>query len=98
ALLQSCIRWGTDRLNLRRSIAILITYLLFIAVFGALGYLIVSKVITQAIHLAEKIPYYTMLLSEQWQNWNDSILAASEQLPIQLVNEITNQLDGSLDK
>lgn len=96
--LESIIRWCTGKLNMRRSLAILITYLLFITVFGALGYIFVSKVITQAIHIAEKIPYYSVVISEQWQKWNDSILAASEQLPLSLVNEITHQLDGTLDK
>src|SRR5690554_6265518 len=91
------IRWFNYRVKRSSRVwAVILFYSLFLALLGSIAYMFVSKGISQAIHVAERIPVYTMNFITLWESWLENIIAASEGLPLTLVVEINQQLDGLL--
>ncbi len=96
AIFAPLIRLLVDRLSFKRSWAVFTVFIVYLATLGLLSYLFISKVISQVIFIAERVPSYTVTFLNQWEEWSVKILEAAEGLPTSLVYEISEQLDGFL--
>lgn len=89
SLLQNKAKW-------KRSLSVLVIFLLFVMSIGIIGYFITTKVITEGIKIVENAPSYINEVNRVWRDMEQNITHASEDLPPELVNEISEQIDKFL--
>ncbi|MFC1942369.1 AI-2E family transporter [Chloroflexota bacterium] len=81
--------------GLKRSVSVLIAFLLLICIIGGLAYFVVTAVIDASIILFESTPYFLGKSLFQVQQWVEGII---EMLPLELQPEITKTLvEGGVD-
>lgn len=97
AIFDSSIRWLMKRISLKRKWAVLIVFMTYLLILCMTSYIFVSRGFGRILYTIERIPAYTLSFLEHWERWSENIIAASQGLPLSLINEINSQLDGMLD-
>jgi sporulation integral membrane protein YtvI len=94
--LEPVVRMFQERAKLKRSLSVFIVFLLFVTSIGIVGYFLTTKVITEAINLVENAPSYINEVNRVWRDFQSDLNNASEDLPPELVHEISMQVDKVL--
>jgi sporulation integral membrane protein YtvI len=87
---------GKFRINQR--LAVLAVFLSFLLFIGLSGYFITTKVITEAIKIIQNAPLYITEISNEWINVEEKLSVAAKDLPKEVVDEISIQVQGFLNK
>ncbi|MHC0037297.1 sporulation integral membrane protein YtvI [Pseudoneobacillus sp. C159] len=86
------------RLKLNDRLSVLITFISFLLFIGILGYFITTKVITEAIEILQNTPLYITEISNVWLKAQEKYASAAKDLPVEVVDEISKQISGFLNK
>lgn len=97
-LLEPLVKLLQKKLNIKRKLSVLLVFLLFVFFIGISGYFITTKVITEAIKLVEHAPQYINEITAAWLRIEADFSKAAKDLPQELVNEISNQVQAFLYK
>lgn len=97
-LLEPLVKLLQKKLNINRKLSVLLVFLLFVFFIGISGYFITTKVITEAIKLVEHAPQYINEITAAWLRIEADFSKAAKDLPQELVNEISNQVQAFLYK
>ncbi|WP_223700358.1 sporulation integral membrane protein YtvI [Sutcliffiella deserti] len=95
-MLEPLVRLFQVRANFKRSLSVFIVFLLFVTSIGIVGYFITTKVITEAINVIENAPSYINEINRVWRDIQLNLTNASEDLPPEVVEEISNQIEQFL--
>lgn len=87
-----------NKIKISRRVSVLITFLGFVLFIGLSGYFITTKVITEAIKLVENAPMYINEITKAWLRAETDFSNAAKDLPKDLVDEISNQIQAFLNK
>jgi sporulation integral membrane protein YtvI len=87
-----------ERYKVKRSLAIFIVFFLFLCLLSLSSYLIVTKIVTEAIDVVEHSPQYIKDVNELWLKFETKMNDASQDLPKELVKEISDHVNESLMK
>ncbi len=97
-LLEPLVKLLQKKLKIKRRLSILIVFLLFVFFIGISGYFITTKVIAEVIKLVEHAPQYINEITAAWLRIEADFSKAAKDLPRELVNEISNQVQAFLYK
>ncbi|MCQ6276974.1 sporulation integral membrane protein YtvI [Bacillus sp. V3B] len=89
--LEPLVRFIQKRTNLGRKITVSITFIAFVILIGFSGYVITTKVITEAINIVENAPRYVNDITNVWFDVQERFVEAAEDLPTELVHEINDR-------
>lgn len=87
-----------NKAKINRQISVLIVFLGFVFFIGLSGYFITTKVITEAIKIVEHAPQYINEITRAWLNAEENFANAAKDLPKDVVDEISNQVQTFLNK
>ncbi|WP_017753594.1 sporulation integral membrane protein YtvI [Calidifontibacillus oryziterrae] len=96
--LEPFVKFLEKKLKGRRKLSVLMVFLVFIFLLGLTNYFIVTKVYTEAIEFAENTPAYINEINKVWFKAEKQLMAASEDLPAEVVKELSNQVEEFLLK
>ncbi|WP_096199221.1 sporulation integral membrane protein YtvI [Bacillus sp. FJAT-45350] len=82
--------------KMKRNIAVMIVFTIFVCFIGLSGYFIVTKVITQSIELVENLPMYINDINRAWLNFQKDLEHTYADLPPELIWEINNHVNQTL--
>ncbi|MBU8907150.1 sporulation integral membrane protein YtvI [Desertibacillus haloalkaliphilus] len=85
------------RTKLKRNIAVMIVFSLFVCFIGLSGYFITTKAVTQAIQLVEHLPTHINDINRAWLNFQRNLEHTYQDLPPELVYEINSQVTSTLN-
>ncbi|MFO1445774.1 sporulation integral membrane protein YtvI [Bacillus sp. Bva_UNVM-123] len=97
-ILEPLIKILQKKLKIKRRFSVLIVFLLFVFFIGISGYFITTKVVTEAIKLVEHAPQYINEITTAWLRIEADFSKAAKDLPKDLVDEISNQVQTFLIK
>lgn len=97
-LLEPLVNLLDRKIKMKRQLAVLIVFLIFTLFIGTSGFFIITKVVAEVINLVERSPYYFNEIMKAWLHFESSLYSALQDLPIELVNEISNQVQSFLTK
>ena len=97
-ILEPAVKLLQIKIKINRRISVLITFLGFVLFIGLSGYFITTKVITEAIKLVENAPMYINEITKAWLRAEADFSNAAKDLPKDLVNEISIQIQSFLNK
>lgn len=97
-ILEPSVKFFEKKLKGRRKPSVLIVFILFIFLLGISNYFLVTKVVTEAVQLAENTPLYINEINQLWFKAEKRLMSASEDLPTEVVMEISNQVEDLLSK
>lgn len=97
-ILEPAVKLLQIKIKISRRISVLITFLGFVLFIGLSGYFITTKVITEAIKLVENAPMYINEITKAWLRAEADFSNAAKDLPKDLVNEISIQIQSFLNK
>lgn len=86
------------KFNINHRISVLIIFISFLLFIGLSGYFITTKVITEAIKIIQNTPLYITEISNEWLNAEEKFATAAKDLPKELVDEISEQVQDFLNK
>jgi sporulation integral membrane protein YtvI len=86
------------KFKMNQRFAILIVFIGFLLFLGLSGYFITTKVISEAIKIIQNTPLYITEISNEWLNAEEKFATAAKDLPKEVVEEISKQIQGFLDK
>lgn len=86
------------KFKLNQRFAILIVFIGFLLFIGLTGYFITTKVISEAIKIIQNTPLYITEISNEWLYAEEKFTTAAKDLPKEVVEEISKQIQGFLDK
>ncbi|UQD51584.1 sporulation integral membrane protein YtvI [Bacillus methanolicus] len=95
--LEPIVRLFQTRLRLNRRFSVIIVFLLFLFFLGISGYFIITKVITEAIKVAENAPFYVNEVTKAWLRVEAKIVNAAQDLPDEVVNKISKRVQNFLN-
>lgn len=84
------------KFKMNQRFAILIVFISFLLFIGLTGYFITTKVITEAIKIIQNTPLYITEISNEWLYAEEKFATAAKDLPKEVVEEISKQVQGFL--
>lgn len=96
--LEPLVKLIKNKLKVKRRISVLIVFLAFVCFIGISGYFITTKVVTEAIKLVEHAPQYINEFTAAWLKIEADFSTAAKDLPKELVDEISTQIQTFLYK
>ncbi|UII57280.1 sporulation integral membrane protein YtvI [Cytobacillus spongiae] len=96
--LEPLVKLLKSKAKINRSLSVLIIFLIFVLFIGVSGYFITTKVITEAIKLVENSPSYINEITKAWLSGEEKLTNAAKDLPKDVVDEISNQVQSFLNK
>jgi sporulation integral membrane protein YtvI len=94
-MLQPAIRMF-EKYKFKRHISVLFVFTLFMCLLGLSSYLVVTKIVTEVIDVVENAPQYIKDINELWIKFEQKMVDASQDLPVELVHEISNNVNTYL--
>ncbi|WP_026674416.1 sporulation integral membrane protein YtvI [Alkalihalobacterium bogoriense] len=82
--------------KVKRNIAVMLVFVLFVCFIGLSGYFIVTKAVTQGVQLVENLPTYINDINRAWIDFQKNLEDSYEDLPPDLVYEINAQVSSYL--
>ncbi len=95
-LLDPAVKLLQNKFKQTRNLSVIIIFLLFMLFIGISGYFLTTKVITVGINIAQNAPLYVNDITRAWYKIEGQIDDATQDLPKQFVDEITQQVDDFL--
>ncbi|WLR52203.1 sporulation integral membrane protein YtvI [Bacillus tianshenii] len=95
--LEPLVRMFMNRMNLKRNLSVFIVFMLFLCFLGLSSYFIVTKVVTEVVNISENAPEYINEIGALLTEVESDFVRASEDLPEELVDEISNQVTDFLN-
>jgi sporulation integral membrane protein YtvI len=83
-----------QRYKLKRRMSVLFVFVLFLCLLGISSYLLVTKIITEAINVVKNSPQYIEDINDLWLQFEEKLYTASQDLPKELVFEINNSVNN----
>jgi len=90
-ILEPLVRFLKRRTNIGRKFAVIITFIAFLILISLSGYIITTKVITEAINIVENAPKYINDITNVWFDAQDRFVEAAKDFPDELVSEINDR-------
>lgn len=84
--------------KLNRKLSVLIVFIIFVLFIGATGYFLTTKVITEAIKVVEYAPHFINEINQAWLDAEKKLINAAKDLPKEVVDGISNQVQSYLNK
>ncbi|WP_088104974.1 sporulation integral membrane protein YtvI [Halalkalibacter urbisdiaboli] len=84
--------------KMKRNIAVMIVFTIFVCFIGLSGYFITTKAITQGTDVVENFPQYINDLNRAWLNFQRDLEEKYETLPPEVVQEINLQVTRALNE
>ncbi|CAM3406387.1 sporulation integral membrane protein YtvI [Cytobacillus oceanisediminis] len=97
-ILEPIVKLLQNKIRINRRLSVLITFIGFVLFIGLSGYFITTKVITEAIKLIENAPMYINEITKAWLRAEADFTNAAKDLPKDLVDEISIQVQSFLNK
>lgn len=97
-ILEPIVKLLQNKIKINRRISVLVTFIGFVLFIGLSGYFITTKVITEAIKLVENAPEYINEITKAWLRAEADFTNAAKDLPKELVDEFSNQVQTFLNK
>lgn len=85
------------RAKIKRNLAVLIVFTVFICFIGFTGYYVTTQAITQGTEIIENLPQYVNDLNRVWLNLQSNLESEYENLPPEIVQEINIQVTRTLN-
>jgi sporulation integral membrane protein YtvI len=82
--------------NIKRNVAVMLVFTVFVVFIGLTGYYLVTKVITQGTQIVENSPQYISDINRAWLNFQRNLEEKYENLPPELVQEINITVTNTL--
>lgn len=95
--LEPAIKLFHRQFKFKRNLSVLFVFILFLMFIGASGYFLTTKVITEAIKIGENAPQYINEINEVWKETEKNMSAASQDLPIEFVTEVSQSVQDFLE-
>ncbi len=95
--LSPVVRFMTDRLRVRRNLAVMLVFTIFVCSIGIGGYILVTQAVTQIVDFVENLPAYINDLNRAWLNFQANLENTYEDLPPEFVYEINSQVTQTLN-
>jgi sporulation integral membrane protein YtvI len=95
--LEPLVKILQNKFNINQRLAVLVVFISFLLFIGLTGYFITTKVITEAIKIVQNIPLYITEISNEWVYAEEKFATAAKDLPQEVVNEISKQVQGFLN-
>ncbi|MGO4887915.1 sporulation integral membrane protein YtvI [Anaerobacillus sp. MEB173] len=86
-----------DRAKIKRNLAVMIVFTIFVCFIGLSGYFITTKAVTQAIQLVENLPIYINEINLAWMKMQQKLDTTYADLPPELIYEINMQVNTTLN-
>ncbi|MDQ0215208.1 sporulation integral membrane protein YtvI [Oikeobacillus pervagus] len=93
-ILEPPIAFLHRRFHLERKWSVMIIFISFLLCIFFITYVVSTKVIGEAINLVEGAPQYINNISDLWIQYEDKLLKASEDLPKELVKEVSDTIQN----
>ncbi|WP_332693883.1 sporulation integral membrane protein YtvI [Halalkalibacter lacteus] len=84
------------RAKIKRNIAVMIVFTLFVFFIGLAGYYITTQAVTQGTQIVENLPQYINDINRAWHKFNRNLEEEYENLPPDLVQEINTHVTHTL--
>lgn len=84
------------RAKIKRNLAVLLIFSIFVCFIGLSGYFIVTKAVTQGVQLVENLPTYINDINRAWIEFQRDLDNRYEDLPPELVMEISGHINQYL--
>ncbi|MFE8703671.1 sporulation integral membrane protein YtvI [Cytobacillus sp. FJAT-54145] len=96
--LQPLVKLLQNKAKINRRFSVLIVFLIFVFFIGISGYFITTKVITEVIKIVDHAPQYINEITRAWLNTEKNIRNAAKDLPREVVDELSSQVQSFLNK
>jgi sporulation integral membrane protein YtvI len=95
-LLDPAVKMLERRFKIKRKLAVLIVFIIFILSIGVISYFVITKVVGEGVKLVEDIPLYINQLSDIWLSYEKQFTIAAKDLPIEIVKETSREVQDFL--
>jgi sporulation integral membrane protein YtvI len=95
--LEPLVKLLQHKTNINQRFAVIVVFISFLLFIGLSGYFITTKVITEAIKIIQNTPLYITEISNEWLYAEKKFAAAAKDLPKEVVDEISKQIQGFLN-
>ena len=85
------------KVKIKRHLAVILVFTIFVCFIGLTGYFVVTKAVTQGIELVENLPMYINDINRAWLNFQRNLEHTYADLPPELVWEINAQVTQTLN-
>jgi sporulation integral membrane protein YtvI len=96
--LEPLVQLLQSKFKINHRLAVLIIFISFLLFIGLSGYFITTKVITEALKIIQNAPTYITEISNEWIHAEERLTTAAKDLPKEVVDEISKQVQGFLNK
>lgn len=86
------------KFKINQRLSVLIIFISFLLFIGLTGYFITTKVVTEAIKIIQNGPYYISEISYEWLHAEEKLTSVAKDLPKEVVDEVSKQVQGFLNK
>ncbi|NHM29661.1 sporulation integral membrane protein YtvI [Neobacillus terrae] len=84
-------------LKIKHRTAVITVFLIFVLLLSLVGYFVTTKVITEAVKTVNHAPQYINDVTRSWHKMQKSYISASRDLPVEIVREISSQVESFLN-
>jgi sporulation integral membrane protein YtvI len=96
--LEPAVVYFQRRFKSGRRLAVLAIFLLFVLLIVVSGYFLTTTAVTEAIDLIDNTPVYINEITNAWYKAENSFVEAANDLPREVVTEISNRAEDFLNK
>ncbi|MCK1996285.1 sporulation integral membrane protein YtvI [Psychrobacillus psychrodurans] len=96
-IMEPVVKFTQKTFKWKRKPAVITNFVLFIIVISGLLYLVITKLISQLIHISQTIPTYINNWTGLWINMQNNIFKYTEGLPTEVVVSIQSKFDATLE-
>ncbi|MGD6803545.1 sporulation integral membrane protein YtvI [Rossellomorea vietnamensis] len=96
-LLDPAVKMLERRFKIKRKLAVLVVFIIFILSIGVISYFVITKVVGEGVKLVEDIPLYINQLSDIWLSYEKQFTNAAKDLPIEIVKETSREVQDFLN-
>jgi sporulation integral membrane protein YtvI len=96
-LLDPVVKMLERKFKIKRKLAVLIVFLIFMLSIGVLSYFAITKVVGEGVKLVEDMPAYINQLSDIWLMYEKQLTNAAKDLPIEIVTEVSQEVQDFLN-
>ncbi|MFD2443389.1 sporulation integral membrane protein YtvI [Bacillus sp. CGMCC 1.16607] len=96
--LEPLVKLLQKKFKMNQRLSVLLVFISFLLFIGISGYFITTKVISEAINIIQKAPLYITEISNEWVHAEEKLTTAAKDLPKEVVDEISKQVQGFLTK
>lgn len=95
-LLDPAVKMLERKFKIKRKLAVLIVFIIFILAISVLSYFVITKVVGEGVKLVEDMPAYINQLSEIWLSYEKELTNAAKDLPIEIVKQTSMEVQDYL--